>query len=73
VPSHSDALVQYLRERAADAVRIGIETGQTTAVLFRGMESPGCPWSVWRHGTRIASSRRDQTKPTATTRAVWRR
>jgi transposase len=69
-PSRSDALVQCLRERAPDAARIGMETGQTAGCLSWARKPLGCPWSVWRRGTRIACAPAGPTKPTATTRAV---
>jgi transposase len=63
VSSRSDALVQSLRDRAPDAVRIGMETGQTAAVLFRAVEAAGLPILCLetRHAHRVLSARPNKT------------
>ena len=62
-PSRSEALVECLRKHAHDAARIGLETGQTAAVLFRGMEAAGFPVVCLetRHAHRVLSARPNKT------------
>ena len=42
-----DDLVACIRQHAADAERVAIETGQTTALLFKAMKTAGIPVASW--------------------------
>ena len=63
VLSQPDALVRCLRERAADAQRIGMETGPTAGVLFRAVQAAGLPVVCLetRHAHRVLSARSNKT------------
>jgi len=63
VPSLPDAIVQCLRQRAADASRIGLETGMTAGVLFRALTAAGLPVMCLetRHAHRVLSARSNKT------------
>jgi transposase len=63
VPSQPEAIVRCLRDRAADAKRIGMETGPTAGQLFRAVEAAGLPVLCLetRHAHRVLSARTNKT------------
>ena len=58
-----DDLVACIRQHAADAERVAIETGQTTALLFKAMKTAGIPVVCLetRHAHKVLSARRNKT------------
>jgi transposase len=63
VKSTPEALVRCLAERAADAGRVGLETGQTAGVLVRGLRAAGLPVICMetRHAHKVLSARTHKT------------
>jgi transposase len=63
VKSRPEDLVACVREHAGDAERIGLETGQTAALLFRAMEAAGLPVVCieTRHAHKVLSARLNKT------------
>ena len=63
VKSRPDDLVACVREHASDAERIGLETGQTSALLFRAMEVAELPVVCieTRHAHKVLSARSNKT------------
>jgi transposase len=63
LPSRPDALFRCLRQHAADAQRVGLETGRTAGVLFRALTTAGPPALSLetRHTHRVLSVRRNKT------------
>jgi transposase len=63
VRSRPEDLVDCVRKHAGDAERIGIETGQTTGVLFRAMKAAELPVVCieTRHAHKVLSARTNKT------------
>ncbi len=63
VPSQPEAIVRCLRQHAADAARIGLETGPTAGVLFRALTAAELPVICLetRHAHRVLSARPNKT------------
>jgi transposase len=63
VTSQPEAIVRCLRERAADAKRIGMETGPKAGVLFRAVQAAGLPVICLetRHAHRVLPARTNKT------------
>jgi len=63
VKSRPDDLIACVREHARDAERIGLETGQTSALLFRAMEAAELPVVCieTRHAHKVLSARSNKT------------
>ncbi len=63
VKSRVDDLVACIREHAADAERVGLETGQTAGTLFRGLKSADLPVFCLetRHAHKVLSARVNKT------------
>ena len=63
VKSTPEALVRCLAERAHDAQRIGLETGQTAGMLVRGLRAAGLPVICMetRHAHKVLSARTHKT------------
>ena len=63
VKSSPEALVRCMAERAADAERVGLETGQTAGVLVRGLRAAGLPVICMetRHAHKVLSARTHKT------------
>lgn len=63
VRSRPEDLVDCVRKHAGDAERIGIETGQTTGVLFRAMKVAELPVVCieTRHAHKVLSARMNKT------------
>ena len=63
VKSTPEGLIRCLAEHAADAGRIGLETGQTAGVLVRGLRAAGLPVICMetRHAHKVLSARTHKT------------
>ena len=63
VKSLPETLIRCLVGRAADAGRIGLETGQTAGVLVRGLRAAGLPviCMATRHAHKVLSARTHKT------------
>lgn len=63
VRSLPDELIACIRKHAVDAERVAIETGQTSALLFRAMEAADLPVVCieTRHAHKVLSARLNKT------------
>lgn len=63
VKTRPEDLIECLRKHAGDAERIGLETGQTAAVLFRALQAAELPVLCieTRHAHKVLSARTNKT------------
>src|SRR5689334_17767689 len=67
------SLVGLIRAKAPRAVRIGLETGSTSAWLAHALRPKVCRSSAWMPGTRMLPSRAGQPRPTGAMPGAWPR
>ena len=72
-PTDPAVLARLIRKRAPEVVRVGLESGPTSAWLFHALTAAGVPAVCLdaRHAQAALSVR--PTSPTRTTREVWRK